>query len=196
MGRGLTRTRLIGTALATAIGVIGGLVATAAQTKSGAAGATSSAAKRGEYLVTAVGCGDCHTPQKMGANGPEADMSKLLSGHQAADNVSTAPALPAPWMAAVTPTFTAWTGPWGISYSANLTPDKETGIGSWTEQQFVDTIRGGRHQGRGRPLLPPMPWPAFKNFSDADLRAIFAYLRTVAPINNRVPDPVAPAGSK
>jgi hypothetical protein len=89
--------------------------------------------------------------------------------------------------------MTAWSGPWGVSYTANLTPDPETGLGSWTEQQFVDTIRSGRHLGRGRPILPPMPWPAASNLTDADLASIFAYLRTIPAVANRVPDPLPPA---
>jgi len=80
--------------------------------------------------------------------------------------------------------FTAWAGPWGISYTRNLTPDKETGLGSWTEQQFVDTIRNGREQGRGRQILPPMPWPAYRNMTDADLKSIFAYLKTIPAITS------------
>jgi hypothetical protein len=93
-------------------------------------------------------------------------------------------------------TNTAWAGPWGTSFTANLTPDSETGLGQWTEQQFIDTLRTGRHQGRGREILPPMPWPAFKNFNDADLKAIFAYLKTIPPIKNKVPDPVLAAPAK
>jgi hypothetical protein len=91
--------------------------------------------------------------------------------------------------------MTAWSGPWGTSFTANLTPDPETGSGQWTEQQFVDTIRSGRHLGRGREILPPMPWPAIRNMTDADLKAIFAYLRTIPAIKNRVPDPLPPAGA-
>jgi hypothetical protein len=89
-----------------------------------------------------------------------------------------------------TGSFTAWSGPWGISYTANLTPDPETGLGNYTEEQFVVTIREGKKQGRGRALLPPMPWQVIANFSDEDLKSIYAYLRTVKPIKNKVPDPV------
>ena len=83
-----------------------------------------------------------------------------------------------------------------MSFAANLTPDPETGLGTWTAQQFVDTLRNGRHQGRGRQLLPPMPWQAFGQMDDADLRAIFAYLRTVPAVKNRVPEPTAPAAGR
>jgi hypothetical protein len=106
------------------------------------------------------------------------------------------PAPSGPWIVASTATNTAWAGPWGISYTANLTPDPETGLGQWTEQQFVDTIRTGRRQGRGREILPPMPWPAFKNYNDADLKAMFAYLRSIPPMKNKVPDPVLAAPPK
>ena len=151
---------------------------------------SSDTVARGKYLVTTSGCHDCHTPWKMGANGPEPDMSLGLSGHPASMTLPPPPAPSGPWVATVTGSFTAWSGPWGISYTANLTPDPETGLGLWTEQQFVDTIRTGRRQGRGREILPPMPWPAFKNLNDADLKAIFAYLRTIPAIKNKVPDPV------
>jgi hypothetical protein len=100
------------------------------------------------------------------------------------------PAARGPWIASTTDTFTAWAGPWGISYARNLTPDAETGLGTWTEQQFVDTIRTGRRQGRGREILPPMPWPMYRNLDDADLKAVFAYLRSLPPESNRVPEPV------
>jgi mono/diheme cytochrome c family protein len=145
---------------------------------------------RGKYLVVGHGCNDCHTPYKMGDNGPEPDMTRFLSGHPADMTLPPPPQPVGPWIASVSASFTAWSGPWGISYTANLTPDKETGLGTWTSQQFVDTIRNGRVQGHGRQLLPPMPWPAYKNMNDADLKAVFAYLRTIPAIKNKVPDPV------
>lgn len=154
--------------------------------------APTDAAKRGQYLVSAMGCHDCHTPHKMGANGPEPDLSRMLSGHQQTEQLPPPPAASGPWIGSTAATMTAWSGPWGISYTANLTPDADTGLGQWTEQQFVDTIRNGRHQGRGRQLLPPMPWQAFRNLSDDDLKAIFAYLRTIPAIKNKVPAPGAP----
>ena len=155
------------------------------------------AAARGKYLVDAMGCHDCHTPAKMGPSGPEPDMTRMLSGHPSSMQMPPPPAPNGPWIGGVAATFTAWSGPWGISYTANLTPDKDTGLGQWTEQQFVDAIRSGRHQGRGREILPPMPWPAIKNLNDADLKAVFAYLRTIPAIQNKVPDPViAPPPTK
>ena len=154
---------------------------------------TPSQVKRGEYLVNFGGCHDCHTPKKMGPNGPEIDTERLLSGHPEQMAVTPAPALAGPWLAATVATMTAWSGPWGISYSANLTPDRETGLGAWTEQNFVDTMRTGRHMGRGRPILPPMPWQMVKNLTDPDLKAVFAYLRTLPTVKNRVPQPTPPA---
>lgn len=162
--------------------------------------AEQSAAQRGEYLVSIMGCDDCHTPMKMGPKGPEPDMARRFSGHPADFPHLSGPVLPQPWMAATTPTLTAWAGPWGISYSTNLTPDAETGIGSWTAETFIQTMRTGRHMGQGRPLLPPMPL-ALGRATDEDLKAIFAYLSSVPPIANAVPEAViaepgaAPAGA-
>ena len=90
-------------------------------------------------------------------------------------------------------TSTAGAGPWGVSYTANLTPDPDTGLGNWSVRDFIATIRTGRHMGRGRPILPPMPMPVYNNFSDRDLEAIFAYLRTIPPVKNRVPEPQPPS---
>jgi mono/diheme cytochrome c family protein len=150
---------------------------------------------RGEYLVKSVGCGDCHTPWKMGPKGPEQDMSRLLSGHPQDMVMPASPiSAPGPWMGSFASSFTAWSGPWGVSFTRNLTPDKETGLGDWTEQNFIATIRTGKRMGKGRDLLPPMPWPAFKNMTDEDLKAIFAYLRSIPTIKNNVPEPIPPAG--
>ena len=88
--------------------------------------------------------------------------------------------------------MTAWAGPWGISFAANLTPDQNTGLGIWTEDMFLNAIRKGRHMGVSRRILPPMPWQVFRNLTDEDLKAIFAYLRSVPPVHNRVPEPVEP----
>ena len=103
------------------------------------------------------------------------------------------PALPpGPWLVVSSATTTAHAGPWGVSFTANLTPDKETGLGDWTAQDFKNTIRTGRHLGRGRAVLPPMPIPVYNNMTDDDLESVFAYLRAIAPIKNRVPEPWAP----
>ena len=86
--------------------------------------------------------------------------------------------------------LTAWSGPWGISYAINLTPDQNTGIGIWTEDMFIKALRTGRHMGTSRPILPPMPWQEFATATDADLKAMFAYFKSLPPIQNRVPDAV------
>lgn len=151
---------------------------------------------RGRYLVNTTGCHDCHTPFKLGPNGPEPDMSRMLSGHPEALVMPPAPALPpGPWQMVSAATNTAHAGPWGVSFTANLTPDADTGLGRWTVKDFVSTIRTGRHMGKGRPVLPPMPVPAYNNLTDTDLESIFAYLRTVPAVKNRVPEPLAPAGA-
>ena len=149
--------------------------------------------ERGRYLVTTSGCHDCHTPLKMGENGPEPDMSRMLSGHPESFVITARPASPGDaWMMVAANTMTAFSGPWGMSFTANLTPDEETGLGRWTLQNFKDTIRTGRHMGRGRPVLPPMPIPMYRNFNDADFEAIYAFLRSIPPVKNRVPEPLPP----
>ena len=150
--------------------------------------------KRGEYLVTIAGCHDCHTPLMMGANGPEPDMTRALSGHPQDFPVTGPATLAEPWMAATTPTLTAWSGPWGVSFTANLTSDEKTGVlRDFTEEQFIQTMRTGRHLGKGRQILPPMPWQVIGKMTDDDLKALFAYLRQVPAIENKVPEPIPPA---
>lgn len=90
----------------------------------------------------------------------------------------------------------AWAGPWGVSFTANLTPDQNTGLGVWTEDVFIAALRSGKHMGTGRPILPPMPWMWISKMTDDDLKAVFAYLRTIKPITNHVPDPIPPAATK
>lgn len=148
--------------------------------------------RRGEYLVNAIGCGDCHSPK---LHGMAPDPSLLLSGHPAAQALPPRPkgilGL-GKWGAVASNDFTAWAGPWGVSFASNLTPDKDSGLGSWTAEMFVKTIRTGKHLGVGRDLLPPMPWPDFAGMTDADLEAIFAYLQSLKPIRNHVPAPLPP----
>ena len=159
-----------------------------------AAAPTQSPIERGKFLVTIGGCNDCHTPLKMGAKGPEPDFTRLLSGHPSGMQLPPPPALPpGPWMVVASATLTAWSGPWGISYSANLTPDPETGIGAWDETTFIRAMRTGKHLGGGRDILPPMPWQGLGSLGDEDLKAIFAYLKSVPAINNAIPNPVPPA---
>ncbi|HKB69786.1 MAG TPA: c-type cytochrome [Thermoanaerobaculia bacterium] len=158
----------------------------------------SAAIARGKYLVSVLACNDCHTPKKMGPNGPEIDMTKMLIGYVGKE--LSAPPASGPWIAHTTDQFTAWAGPWGISYAKNLTPDENTGIGSWSEETFVKAIRTGKHMGVSRPILPPMPWNVYVNLTDADLKAVYAYLRSLPPVHNPQPDPTppppAPAGQK
>ena len=149
---------------------------------------------RGKYLVSTSGCHDCHTPWKVGPNGPEPDMSRMLSGHPEQLVMPAAPKLPeGPWLVTASATSTAWSGLWGVSFTANLTPDKETGLGKWTLRNFKDTIRTGRHMGRGREVLPPMPIQVYNNFTDADLEAIYTYLQSIPAIKNHVPEPLPTA---
>jgi mono/diheme cytochrome c family protein len=169
-------------------------VAAAAFTVARAREAGQARVRRGAYLVNVGGCNDCHTPLKMGPQGPEPDGARLLSGHPEQLALPPAPALPAgPWVAIVSGTMTAWSGPWGTSFTANLTPDPETGLGRWRERDFVETVRSGRHLGRGRPILPPMPSQNLARMTDDDLGAVFAYLQSIPPVRNRVPDPVPPS---
>ena len=159
-----------------------------------AATAVSEVLARGKYLVTVTGCNDCHTPLKLTPTGPAPDWDRMLSGHPASLEMPPAPKMAeGPWQNAFAATNTAWAGPWGVSFTANLTPDRETGLGKWTVRNFTETIRTGRHLGRGREILPPMPIPMYKNFTDQDLAAIFTYLQSIPAVKNRVPDPRPPA---
>jgi hypothetical protein len=151
---------------------------------------------RGKYLVSTAGCHDCHTPWHMTDKGPAPDFSRSLSGHPEALEMPEAPALPpGPWLVTIGATNTAFAGPWGVSFTANLTPDRDTGLGKWTARTFIDTIRTGRHLGRGREVLPPMPIMVYQNFTDEDLTAIFSYLQTIPAVKNRVPEPRPPAAA-
>jgi cytochrome c553 len=152
---------------------------------------------RGQYLVSFGGCNDCHTPWKLGPNGPEPDMSRMLSGHPEQLTMPPAPPLPAgPWGWTGAATMTSFAGPWGVSFTANLTPDKETGLGDWTEEMFIATMKTGRHEGKGRPLLPPMPYPIVAALGDEDMKNLFAYLQSLPPVKNRVPAPSDPPEEK
>jgi len=154
---------------------------------------TADRIERGRYLVNFGGCNDCHTPLKFGPQGPQPDMTRMLSGHPEGTRLPAPELKPGPWFAA-TAGMTAWAGPWGISYAANLTPDKNTGMGIWTEQMFVTSMKTGKHMGAGRDILPPMPWQSVSQLTDEDVKSIFAYLRTVPAVVNHVPLPVGPDG--
>ncbi len=146
--------------------------------------------KRGQYLVMVGGCNDCHTPMKMTPLGPMPDMTRMLSGRP--EGLPDPAGTPGKTDLALTgPDLTAWRMPYGIVYTRNLTPDK-TGLGEWTEAQFIKTLRVGRHQGDGRPLLMPMPWFNYGGMTDADLKAVWAFLKSIKPIKNTVPDPKVP----
>jgi mono/diheme cytochrome c family protein len=161
-----------------------------------AAAPAASPVERGHMLVIGGGCHDCHTPKKIGPAGPEADMSRMLSGHPESDKITAPFKQPPgiPWTIHINDHLTAWSGAWGVSYAANLTPDENTGIGIWTEDMFVKAIKTGKHMGAGRTILPPMPWNWYGQLSEDDLKAMFAYLRTIPKIANRVPVPLGPDG--
>ncbi|MBD0825536.1 c-type cytochrome [Aestuariibaculum marinum] len=149
--------------------------------------------KLGEHLVNAIGCHDCHTPKKFTEKGMELDFDRLLSGHPADEVLPPYDEETAKSYLLFNMGLTAATGPWGTSFGANLTPDA-TGIGSWSEEQFLTAIKKGLYKGMegSRPLLPPMPWQSYKNLPDEDLKAIFAYLKTIKPIENIVPNNIPP----
>jgi cytochrome c553 len=148
--------------------------------------------KRGAQLAAFGGCVDCHTPFKMGPNGPEKDMARGLSGHPAELVLPPPPKVDGAWNWAGSASMTAFIGPWGTSYAINLTPDRDTGIGAWREQDFIQAMRTGKHLGTGRPILPPMPWQSVGSLPDKDLRALFAYLKAQPAVKNKVPDYVPP----
>ncbi len=148
---------------------------------------------RGEYIVSTSGCHDCHTPKKMTEQGPVPDENYLLAGHPAD--------LPIPeydksilkdW-ALFNHSLTAAVGPWGVSFSANITSDG-TGLGNWTYDQFKTAMTKGLYKGLegSRPIMPPMPWQEFQNYTDEDLRAIFAYLQSTKPVQNVPPAYIPP----
>jgi mono/diheme cytochrome c family protein len=168
--------------------------AAGSQSRSAAAD-RGSAVERGRYLFEFGGCNDCHSPKVFTAAGPTPDTTRLLSGHPGDAKLPPIPAGalgPDRWGALASPDLTAWAGPWGVSFTANLTPDP-TGLGGWTVEQFIRTMRTGKHWGTGRAILPPMPWYDVGKLTDDDLRAVFAYLRSLKPVANRVPTPVPPA---
>lgn len=170
--------------------------ANAAQTQY--TGGFESQVKWGEHLVTVSACHDCHTPKIITADGLMLlDSSRLLSGHPAdmpGPDVDRA-AMERKGLT-VTDLLTAWAGPWGVSYAANLTSD-DTGTGAWSEAQFMTAIRKGKFKGLegSRQLLPPMPWEVYRYMTDDELKAIFAYLKTTKPVRNVVPAPQPPVAA-
>lgn len=144
--------------------------------------------ERGKYMVDVLGCADCHTPKKMTEKGPQNDMEKYMMGFNASEGL---PPIPenvtfGPWLL-FKGDLTAAVGPWGTSYAGNLTPH-ETGIGTWTLEQFTKALREAKFKGleNTRPIMPPMP-KHYAYLTEADIAAIFAYLKTIQPIENVVP---------
>ncbi len=143
--------------------------------------------ERGKYLVDAVAaCGHCHTPRA----GADYDMTKYLAGHPENDSF---PKYDFSMMQQrifllVSPQLSAFSGPFGTSFATNLTPDKETGLGEWTEKMFIDAMRTGHHQGNkdNRKIFPPMPSKHYAQMTDTDLKAIWAYLKTIKTVKNDV----------
>jgi len=144
-----------------------------------AAQASNAAVERGRYLVTITGCHDCHSPK---IEGMKPDLARSLSGRPATTQLPT----PTKTEVHASGDLTAWTGPWGYSIAANLTPDAATGLGTrYTEASFITTMRTGKKP-NGTPVMPPMPSDVYQNMTDDDLKAIFAYLKTIKPIRNPV----------
>jgi len=155
-------------------------------------GQTKNQIARGKYLVTVGGCHDCHSPKaKLGSVEPNEAL--MLSGRPATTPAPTKPANMGE--ISVSGDLTAWYGPWGISYAANITPHPTTGIGKrYTAAKFIQAMRTGKKP-EGEPLLPPMPWENFGKMSDADLKALWAYLQSIKPIDNYVRVAAPPATS-
>ncbi len=152
-------------------------------------------AERGKYLVTIMDCNICHSPKIFNEKGFEFDENRILSGFPSDAKLpayDSSNFVPGNWVL-FHPEFTSVLGPWGISFSSNLTPH-ETGIGNWTFEQFKVAMTQGKHKGmeNGRPLLPPMPWESFQSLTDEDLKSIYSYLQTISPVDNIVPEPVPP----
>jgi mono/diheme cytochrome c family protein len=150
--------------------------------------------KQGERLVTIMGCNDCHSPKKMGPQGPEIIADLMLSGYPSdRPIVKFDSKLIKEGFGMFYPDLTAAAGPWGVSFAGNLTPD-ETGIGNWTEEQFKRALTQGKLKGleNGRNLLPPMPWFNYTTLTDHEVHSIFSYLKSLKPVKNIVPSPITP----
>lgn len=144
---------------------------------------------RGAYLVTMMGCNDCHSNKLMTPQGPMLDSNNLLAGYLSKDPILAFEAdIIKKGYAVFTPSLTVGMGPWGTTFAANLTPDS-TGIGSWSLDQFKKALREGKYLGLEgtRSLMPPMPWQNFSKMHDEDVAAIFAYLKSIKPVKNVVP---------
>ena len=128
--------------------------------------ASAQQVERGKYLVNVAGCNDCHTP---GYFLGKPDMARYLGGSDVGFEL---PGL-------------------GVFLGPNLTPDKETGLGNWTDAQIVAAIQTGATPS-GRMLAPIMPYHAFANFTPQDVQAIVAFLRTIPPVQHKVEGPFGP----
>jgi mono/diheme cytochrome c family protein len=137
--------------------------------------------ERGDYLVNYLGyCVGCHTP--LGRDG-QMDKSRFLSGVPA--KFAGAKAGP--------PQIAGFPGPRGARfYAKNVTPDPETGIGRWSEDQFVLTFRTGVRPDGTKYAVSPMEWNIYANMKEQDVRAIYRYLRTIKPVSNKVPADIPP----
>jgi hypothetical protein len=190
------RGRTVGLTAVLLLGLAGPVMAAKGKDKDKGKPAKEDPVARGGYIVAHSGCNDCHTPWVFNKelNMPVPDMTRMLSGHPATGSPDSATKInPKTDLAIISADFTAFTLPFGTVYAANLTPDKETGLGNWTEEMFVKSIKTGMHMGaQGRVVLPPMPWPDIRNLTDDDVKAVFAYLKTVPPIRNPVADPKVP----
>lgn len=133
---------------------------------SNASWAQTAQIKRGEYLVTLGGCNDCHTP---GYFFGKPDTARLLSGSEVGFAIADL----------------------GVFHGPNLTPDTDTGLGTWSADEIVAAITKGRRPD-GRILAPIMPWHAFANLTRQDAYAIVAFLKSLPPVNNKVPGPFGP----
>ena len=155
---------------------------------------------RGKLLVIEGNCNFCHTPNLETKQGAVPDPRRTLSGHPEELEVPSLPEADTDseeWLQFVSSLDqTTWAGPRGLSFAANLTPDTKTGIGKWNEEIFIETMRSGRHVSLKRDILPPMPWEDYGKLSDQDLKAIFAYLMTLNPVENAVPRPILLPGKK
>jgi mono/diheme cytochrome c family protein len=150
--------------------------------------------QKGEYLVTVSSCHDCHSPKDVGPGKFDLIPDRILSGYPADRPFLNADLriLKTGWTL-FTPDLTMAVGPWGASFSANLTSD-QTGIGNWTEENFKRALTQGKYKGleNSRTLLPPMPWMNYANMTEEDVKAIFSYLKNTKPVNNTVPMPIPP----
>lgn len=145
--------------------------------------------ERGMYLVRITGCHDCHSPK---IEGMEPDLSRALSGRPQTTSLPT----PTTTEVHASPDLTAWQGPWGFSVASNLTPDPATGLGNrYNEASFIATMRTGKKP-NGTAIQPPMPSAVYQNMTDDDLKAIFAYLRSLKPIRNAVYAGLPPPGGQ